>query len=379
VAFTDKGVLSRAETSLYPPRQDVTRKIPEDTEDVEMYGQLNPFDGVSQATPIGNTPAIATWVAPKNLAPGNYVMWVETSREFDFNSDYNALDYPSPQVSYGEYGQAYRGQPAIVFQVPFTIGPGTTTADTTDYLGYADPDGVDGNIRPPDATITTAADRFALVSDNGMYRVRVVSSVKDDALPPDAPKNAATTEVTPSSATISFTAPGDDGDLGTIAGYEIRYRAGDEISEANFFDAGSNPIAAPAPAPAGSTQTISLDKLLPETDYSIGIRAHDRCHNTGPLVVVNFRTADRQTGYVDACFIATAAYGSMLASDVGMLRQLRDSALRKSVLGELAIETYYTFGPALSSVISESDLLRHTARGVLAPVVELARKLAPKP
>jgi hypothetical protein len=92
--------------------------------------------------------------------------------------------------------------------------------------------------------------------------------------------------------------------------------------------------------------------------------------------VVTFRTADRASGEVDACFVATAAYGSKLAADVGSLRHFRDTFLRQSVLGELAIETYYTFGPALAGAIGESDLLRATARGVLVPIVTWVRTLA---
>ena len=56
-----------------------------------------------------------------------------------------------------------------------------------------------------------------------------------------------------------------------------------------------------------------------------------------------------------------------------MLRRLRDSVLRKTVLGELAIEAYYTFGPAFSGMIGESELLRSTAREALAPIVRYAR------
>jgi hypothetical protein len=44
------------------------------------------------------------------------------------------------------------------------------------------------------------------------------------------------------------------------------------------------------------------------------------------------------------------------------------------VLGELAVETYYTFGPSLSGVVGESDLLRHTAREVLKPIVERVKR-----
>ncbi|HEV7557994.1 MAG TPA: fibronectin type III domain-containing protein [Kofleriaceae bacterium] len=376
VAYTDKGVMSSTKTSLYPPRQDITRVAPNDSESVEMYGAVNPFDAVSAATPPGNAPVVVSWVAPKGIALGSYVMWFEVAREFDYNDSYNALSYPSPDVPYGEFGEAYRGQPAVVYSVPFTIDESTSSADGTGFLGYSDPDGLDGNIRVPDPTITTAGDRFQLVSDNGMYRLRVVHTVKDDAIPPDAPTGVAAQDITPASATIAFTAPGDDGEIGTIAGYEIRYRAETPITADNFFDAGSNPVAAPAPGPPGSTQTVALDKLLPETNYSIGIRAHDQCHNTGPIVTLSFRTADRQSGYVDACFIATAAYGSKLASDVGMLRHFRDQALRASVLGELAIEAYYTFGPAVAGVIGESDLLRATTRSALAPVVSWVRTMA---
>ena len=88
------------------------------------------------------------------------------------------------------------------------------------------------------------------------------------------------------------------------------------------------------------------------------------------MTFVQFTTPERTSGEVDACFIATAAYGSLLAHDVHMLRRYRDSILRRSVIGELAVETYYTFGPALAGVVGESDLLRHTARQVLAPFVD---------
>jgi hypothetical protein len=46
------------------------------------------------------------------------------------------------------------------------------------------------------------------------------------------------------------------------------------------------------------------------------------------------------------------------------------------VLGELAIETYYTFGPAVAGVVGESELLRATARDVLSPIVTWVRTLS---
>ena len=64
------------------------------------------------------------------------------------------------------------------------------------------------------------------------------------------------------------------------------------------------------------------------------------------------------------------------ARDVAALRQFRDVMLSTSVFGQLAVSSYYTFGPALSGVVGESDLLRATARALLAPVVQAVRNTA---
>jgi Fibronectin type III domain len=381
VVGTDKGVLSQSKTSLYPPRSDLTRNVMYDSASVDMYGTLNPFDAVSQPTPAGGVAAQVTWPIPPTLPLGNYVMFAEVSREFDMNGTYNENTFPAPVgIPYADYGAPYRGQPSIIYRVPFTVGDTNTTADITDYTGYGDPDGLDGNIRPPDNTITTdtpgsGASRLQLVSDSGVYRLRVVTRNENDSVPPGAPTSPAITHVEAKSATIQFTAPGDDGVIGRVRGYEIRYRAG-EMTDANFETAGSTAVAGVAPVDPGRPQTVTVAGLLPETDYQVGIRAFDECHNAGPLLVVPITTSDRQAGEVDACFVATAAYGSPLAGDVGMLRKFRDAMLRSSVLGELAVEAYYTFGPLAAGVVGESDVLRATARAALDPLVTRVRTLA---
>jgi hypothetical protein len=62
-----------------------------------------------------------------------------------------------------------------------------------------------------------------------------------------------------------------------------------------------------------------------------------------------------------------------MANDVEQLRGFRDQVLRQTVLGELAVEAYYTFGPVLAGVIGESEVLRATARTALEPVVARVR------
>ncbi|HSK03270.1 MAG TPA: fibronectin type III domain-containing protein [Kofleriaceae bacterium] len=369
--YTDKGRFSSG-TSLYPPRADLARTSA-DAADVDLFGERNPFDAVSQATPVMGAPAAFSYPLPPELPPGDYVLLVETSRELDHNATYSEAAYPGPSgISFADFGEPYRGQPSIVYRVPFTVGPAATTATTASYAGYGDPDGKDGAIRPPDATITTSvpgsgAERLALAP--GGHRVRVTARPEPDFALPGAPGAPAVLETTSRSARISFIAPGDDDLVGVVRGYDVRIQAGGEITEASFDDA-TPVLASLRPVLPGEVQILELPDLLFETEYVVAIRAYDDCRNRGPIATIRFTTAERATGEVDACFVATAAYGSAMAGDVALLRGFRDEVLRRSVLGELAVAAYYTFGPAISGAIGESELLRATARGALRPIVD---------
>lgn len=370
--YTDKGQLSATRTSRYPPRSDL-KKVGPDHVSVEMYRQLNPFDSVSRATPAVDQPARLSWSIPPGLAPGSYVLWVEVAKEFDHNGTYSAEARPAPVVAYGEYGEPYRGQPSLVYRVPFTLGATATTTRVAEYHGYGDPDGADGLVSPPDGTITanvpgSGASRLALVPEAGGYRVKVVARPEMDNVAPGAPIGAAVTAVDGTSLTFVFDAPGDDGAFGQVTEYELRIRADEPITEANFGS--SMPVSVTVdPDEPGQQQTVTITGLLPQTRYYVGLRAYDDCRNAGPLVTVEAETTGRQPGEVDACFVATAAYGTRLANQVDLLRHFRDALLAKSVLGQLAISAYYTFGPSLAGVVGESELLRSTARAALEPVV----------
>jgi hypothetical protein len=378
--YTDKGVFGSG-TSGYPPRSDVSRIAGMDSPSVDMYKTMNQFDAVSQATPRLGNPAQISWPIPSDLAMGDYVLFMEVSLEQDFNETYSVTKYPSPTgIPWSDYGVPYRGQPSVVYRVPFTVSDTETVATTDAYVGYGDPDGA-GTLHPPDATITTnmpnrGASRILLTSQDGqMFRLRVDARPERDYVAPSAPGNMVVTDAQPRGATLTFAAPGDDGLIGKVKGYEVRYLVGDApITEANFASANELPFDA-AIVPAGEPQELALKNLLPETQYTIAVRAFDDCHNTSAITTATFTTAVRKIGEVDACFIATAAYGSLLANDVEMLRHFRDALLKHSVLGELAVETYYTFGPPVAGVIGESDLLRSTARDVLTPIVSWVRGL----
>jgi hypothetical protein len=379
--YSDKGMLSQTLTTNYPPRSDLTRKPGIDTEDVDRYRSLNPFDAVSQATPMGGSSSTMTWAAPPIVDYGPYNLMVEVSQTYDFNSTYNPTTYPSPVgIAWAEYGQAWRGQPSIVYRVPITVAEIPTRGITDSYVGYGDPDGLAGTLFPPDATITTdtpgsGASRLQLVSDGSeMYRVRVRTRAEFDSTPPSDVTELTPVAVGSRSVTVAWFPAGDDGTAGRAAGYDVRFRAGSSITAANFLD--SMPVTSSLTYDASGRPTITITGLLPTTDYSIGVRAYDNCFNRSALAIIDVTTLEHEYGEVDWCFIATAAYGSKMANDVASLRQFRDVILSTTVLGQLAVGSYYTFGPALAGVVGESDLLRATARALLAPVIRAVRATA---
>lgn len=381
-AYTDKGLLSDTETSLYPPRSDLGAVMDpaRDHDSVELMADLNPFDAVSKATPLGGEIYVARWAIPPSLPNGDYIVFAEVSKEFDQNADYN---YPAPTgIPWSNYGLPYRGQPSVIYRVPITVIDGNTVATTADYIGYGDPDGIDGDIRVPDATITgdtpgSGASRLLLTDDGtSAYRLKIRALAERDEIAPGAPSElqAAIDGVTSSAVSASFIAPGDDEFTGSVSQYEVRYMAGTPLTADNWDQATLAGIQI-APAEAGTVHAFTVEGLIPRTNYYIGVRAYDNCLNEGELEVLAVTTPPAEPGEVDACFVATAAYGSLLANDVTMLRRFRDTALRGHVPGELLVAGYYTFGPALARLIAPSATARATARSALAPLVDAARRM----
>lgn len=376
--FTDKGKFG-PETSLYPPRNDPDYDQTRDNADVQSMIASNPFDAVSKPTPLGGAGYKSVWSIPESLADGQYVAWIEVSKEFDQNATY---DYPAPVgIPWSTYGEPYRGQPSVVYQVPFEIGGGDTPAFALDYLGYGDPEGVDGELRAPDSSITSGvagsgAGRLLITSaGDEMYRFKVQASSSDDALAPGAVAELTSLLTGPDAITLQFRATGDDGEEGTVNSYEVRYLAGGKpLTEANWSK-GTLASAQILPAEAGELQEATVTGLLPNTNYSIGVRAIDECLNQGPVASLSELTPRPEPGTVDACFVATAAYGSLMANEVVALRSFRDRFLRSHATGEILVESYYTFGPALAKLMQGSPLLRRTARAALAPAVERATAL----
>jgi uncharacterized delta-60 repeat protein len=73
----------------------------------------------------------------------------------------------------------------------------------------------------------------------------------------------------------------------------------------------------------------------------------------------------------DACFVATASYGSVLHPYVQVLRDFRDFYLHSS-LGRQVVRLYYTLSPPLADCIADSVVLRFLVRLMLLPIIGFA-------
>lgn len=73
-----------------------------------------------------------------------------------------------------------------------------------------------------------------------------------------------------------------------------------------------------------------------------------------------------------ACFIATAAYGSILAPEVRTLRAFRDAYLSTNMPGRAFVALYYRYSPPLAKIIAGSPHLRAATRFFIAPMSAVA-------
>ncbi len=69
------------------------------------------------------------------------------------------------------------------------------------------------------------------------------------------------------------------------------------------------------------------------------------------------------------CFIATAAFGSPLAPQVQLLRDVRDTFLLPYRPSRVLVQMYYALSPPLADVISRSEMLRSVVRFGLMPIL----------
>jgi len=396
--------------SLYPPRRDVKACSPSclDHKDVASFDAhtrevMPDIDAVSMATPKGGEPQQRQFSVPSDWQTGMYRACLEINVEGDYNASYNAQHFPTPMTPTNGwdswatgFGYPYRGQPSVVFCVPFDLqsdGVGlfstempegsASSWDTAakDYGQLADMTGMTDD---PVGAPGSGADRL-LLSEEG-YRLKVVVkpplSCEGNAAP--GPVDALELARYPNHlqahqwAELDFRAAADDSG---VFRYEVRVATDEIVDDASFMRgqaAKSATMAAdelrlPAETAAGAMIHAALGGLVAETHYYVGVRAIDACATPGPIRVAEFTTPKREFATVTPCFVATAAYGTPMAAEIFALRRFRDRYLASNEFGRSLVALYLELGPKLADIIRGSETLRAASRFLLAPAVAAAR------
>ncbi len=403
--------------SLYPPRRDVERCSTRgcfDHADVATYKThalevMPELDAVTQATPQGQRSVAWNFVLKHSETPlspeSRYTLYIEVSVEGDYNDTYNDTRFPTPDLPQNSwdtwartFGYPYRGQPSVVYALPFQVTE-ANSVDVAHPVGYGALHGENGELHPLDRGITNDPARRAgsgadrLRETNGKRAsLEVLLCDKGEVPPEEAPGAVSQLRVTKHPdelhahmwARLSFRTP-----QGTApVQYEVRVRpSGGDWQQAFTQDTKEalnavaldvcadpdNPVRNRCDDLAPNSElAVDLAGLRPDTAYSVSVtpRATD-CGGFGEVAMASFRTPDRKFSTVSPCFVATAAYGSPLAAEISVLRRFRDRYLAPHALGRTAISAYYEVGPSLADYIRARPWARTLSRRLLDPVVAL--------
>ena len=99
--------------------------------------------------------------------------------------------------------------------------------------------------------------------------------------------------------------------------------------------------------------------------------------NPGHAEVAGNGVDDDCDGLVDeACFVATAAFGSERDARIEVLRAFRDARLVTNPVGRSFLRLYYAYSPPVADYVAERGWLRATVRVLLLPLIGIASLLA---
>jgi len=454
--------------SKYPPRMDVTGcdnvgcYDHDDVSDFAAHARdvMPDIDVITMATPEGNTPQSELFSVPELWPRGEYVAWIEINVEGDYNENFDDVAYPTPLTPNDQwdhwainFGYPYRGQPSVVYRIPFELGEvgvqdlaadmpvGRTSWDHWDS-SYGELESMDGMTNDPGGAPGSGADRM-LRGGGGGERVGLIvetwgelpdpEDVPDPAvMEPDPPGDDRPTpvevpdvvevvedETSESGATFLVSEDMEiDGAVGPIRGLELLHHSDDEhahdwiiirfdaansdrtlheyqvrigtepiVDEESFLRVGreariatesaegATALVLPVDAPPGETVEGEIGDLRGETKYWIGVRAVDRRLAAGVISVASITTQERVFTTVSRCFVATAAYGTPLAAEVGVLRRFRDRLLMTHGPGRALVAAYYSHGADWAAYLREHDGLRSVVRGGVDALVGLVEWL----
>jgi hypothetical protein len=115
------------------------------------------------------------------------------------------------------------------------------------------------------------------VSENRTFK----TAPAPDTTPPAAVSDLSASDIGENSLRLTWTSPGDDGNVGTASSYDIRYST-TAITEANWSSA-VQASSEPSPAIAGTAQEMTIAGLKADTTYYFALKTTDEINNTSAL------------------------------------------------------------------------------------------------
>jgi len=170
---------------------------------------------------------------------------------------------------------------------------------------------------------------------------------------------------------------------GRLTSSDVESKSWGWVASTEFFEANQD----------GKTQTIFYEMKsyffkngdLYNIEYSAGERYFDTYHpefetvldslvikgtevNKFEIIPVSVPSSDG-----GGCLIATATFGSELAPQVQMLREIRDNSLLQTQSGQSFMESfndfYYSFSPIIADYERENPVFREAVKIVITPMI----------
>ncbi len=129
---------------------------------------------------------------------------------------------------------------------------------------------------------------------NAHNSLNAVGPPPPDTIPPaDVIDLAALTGSAEGTVDLTWTAPGDDGNVGTATTYDVRYQLASlgPLDTENEWDPASQATGEPSPSSAGSTENFTVTGLTPNTAYYFALKTADEVPNWSGLSNTDSATA----------------------------------------------------------------------------------------
>ena len=126
----------------------------------------------------------------------------------------------------------------------------------------------------------------------------------------------------------------------------------------------------------GFSYRIKYD--IPESSVVNKIKEEHRKNVATGAIITTSQLHKKEPVQNQGCFIATAAYGTPMATEMNILRKWRDTFLLQDKIGRVFVKTYYRVSPPIAVFISKSDQRRAIVRKILKPLISVLKGRYPK-